>query len=175
MKKNKKNKTYITDGLDIESFNVIRRLYDNTFKRLTEIEKEESIGDSVDVVTERLKILREIAYNCIKLNDPDTKNESILTLEQISKYTKLPLEEVKKLQTEYNRHKKSGYIWMVFKTMVSYQIPNSYPILTRITKQEVLEAIEKLPKNTYYHLYEIPIEGDFEFDTLYHEKIITNK
>jgi hypothetical protein len=163
----KENEIHFTVGLDTESLNVINRLYKNTFKQLAEIEREERECDGMaDVATEKLKIYQEIALNCIKLN--------ILNLEQIAKHTMLPLKEVKELKLEYERQKQSGFVWMAFKTGVSYQIPNSYPILTRSTKEEALQAISKLPKH-FYHLYQIPIEGNFEICNLYHEQIDTTK
>jgi hypothetical protein len=165
---NEKDKSIqFTKRLDTESINVIHRLYKNTFKQLAKVEREErECNEMADVATEKLKVYQEIALNCIKLN--------ILNLEQIAQHTMLPLKQVKELKLEYERQKHSGFVWMVFKTGVSYQIPNSYPILTRSTKEEALQAISKLPKQ-FYHLYQIPIEGNFEFGNLYHEQIDTTK
>lgn len=112
--------------------------------------------------------IKKVAWRMLDFADKRIENGELeLSTYDISELTLLPLEKIKEIEKEYNAQKEDGHIWVVFRMLVSYQLPNFVPILSRKTKEEAERDMRNLPKESTYKILKIPLNGIYDLDYLY--------
>jgi hypothetical protein len=137
-------------------------------KSVAKLATEALLSNTDDLDEEyRRKIKREIVFNYFNEHDPELCiPDNLLNIEQLAKFTMLSTEEVELIRKGYLEQN----IWIVYK-----ELPNDstrrYPLLTRRTKKQALDAIYENLEGKYF-LFHMPIDEDFDYGNLYQEVII---